>query len=192
MSGGPAPERTLRSGFVLVGGRSSRMGRDKATLPLNGGTLAGSIAKRVAESASNVTLIGPPERYGNLGYRAIPDLIPNAGPLGAVYTALQDSTADWNLIVACDMPDVTVALFEDLFAAAERSGADCVAPGRSDTLHPLCAVYHRRCAPKAADAIHRNSLKMHDFVSNLQTMIWPLKNWAPLSNINTLEEWTAR
>jgi molybdopterin-guanine dinucleotide biosynthesis protein A len=177
---------------VLVGGRSSRMGRDKALLPVDGGTLAGSIAARVAESASNVTLVGSPELYGALGYRVIPDLIPGSGPLGAVYTALHDSGADWNLIVACDMPDVTVALFEDLFAVAERSGADCVAPGRADALHPLCAVYHRRCAPHAADAIHRNSLKMHDFVSNLQTMIWPLKNWAPLSNINTQEEWSAR
>jgi molybdopterin-guanine dinucleotide biosynthesis protein A len=197
MTGGPARPLSPkvpspRSGFVLVGGRSSRMGRDKATLPLAGGTLAGSIAARVAESASSVTLVGRPELYGNLGYRVIPDLIPNAGPLGAVYTALMDSASDWNLIVACDMPDVTVALFEDLFAAAERSGADCVAPGRADALHPLCAVYHRRCAPQAARAIQHNSLKMHDFVSDLQTMIWPLKNWAPLSNINTLEEWSAR
>jgi molybdopterin-guanine dinucleotide biosynthesis protein A len=182
----------MRAGFVLVGGRSSRMGRDKATLPLAGGTLAGSIAARVAEAALTVTLVGSPQLYGALGYRVIPDLIPGSGPLGAVYTALQDTAADWNLIVACDMPDVTVALFEDLFAVAERSGADCVAPGRADSLHPLCAVYHRRCAPKAADAIHRNFLKMHDFVSNLQTMIWPLKNWAPLSNINTIEEWSAR
>ncbi len=177
---------------MLVGGHSSRMGRDKAMLPIDGGTLAGSIAARVIQAASTVTLVGPPERYSNLGYRVIPDLLPNAGPLGGVYTALQDSTADWNLIVACDMPDVTVALFEDLFAAAERSGADCVAPGRAGSLHPLCAVYHRRCAPKAADAIHRNFLKMHDFLSDLQIMIWPLKNWAPLSNINTLEEWRAR
>ncbi len=177
---------------MLVGGRSSRMGRDKALLPLADGTLAGSIAGRVAEAAGNVTLIGPPERYGSLGYRVIPDLIPDAGPLGGVYTALSQSPADWNLMVACDMPEVTVDLFEDLFATAEGSHADCVVPGRSGSLHPLCAVYHRRCASRAGQAIQRKSLKMHDFLSDLRTVIWPLSDPAALSNINTPEQWSAR
>ncbi len=156
---------------MLVGGRSSRMGRDKALLPVPDGPLAGSIAARVAEVAGNVTLIGPRERYSALGYRVLPDLIPNAGPLGGIYTALHASTADWNLIVACDMPDVTVELFENLFNAAEGSNADCVVPGESGSMHPLCAIYHRRCAARAIQAIHRNSLKMHDFVSDLQAVI---------------------
>ncbi len=168
------------------------MGRDKALLPLVEGTLAGSIAARVAQAAGNVTLIGPPERYGSLGHRVIADLIPGAGPLGGVYTALYHSSGDWNLMVACDMPDVTVALFEDLFAAAESSNADCVVPGRSGSLDPLCAVYHRRSMTRAKQAIDRNSLKMHDFLSDLKTIIWPLEDLAPLSNINTPEQWSAR
>jgi molybdenum cofactor guanylyltransferase len=168
------------------------MGRDKAMLPLGEGTLAGSIAGRVSEASGNVTLIGPPDRYGGLGYRVIPDLIPDAGPLGGVYTALTDSQADWNLIVACDMPDVTAGLFEELFRAAEGSAADCVVPGKSGQLHPLCAVYHRRCRLQAADAIRRNSKKMHDFVSHLHTVVWTPDDFAPLANINTLAEWSAR
>jgi molybdopterin-guanine dinucleotide biosynthesis protein A len=168
------------------------MGRDKALLPLADGTLAGSIAARVAEAAGNVTLIGPPERYGALGYRVIPDLVPDAGPLGGVYAALHSTPADWNLIVACDMPEVTVQLFEDLFAVAEGSTADCVVPGREGSLHPLCAVYHRRAAARAVQAIHRKSLKMHDFLSDLRTVIWPLADPAALANINTPEQWSAR
>jgi molybdopterin-guanine dinucleotide biosynthesis protein A len=168
------------------------MGRDKAMLPVPDGTLAGSIAGRVAEAAGNVTLIGPRERYIALAYRVIPDLIPNAGPLGGVYTALNQSPADWNLIVACDMPDVTVELFKELFTAAEASDADCVVPGEPGSLHPLCAVYHRRCAARAIQVIRRNSLKMHDFVSNLKTVIRPVQNAGPLANINTPEEWSAR
>jgi molybdopterin-guanine dinucleotide biosynthesis protein A len=90
------------------------------------------------------------------------------------------------------MPDVTVDFFEDLFHAAEASAADCVVPGEAGSLHPLCAVYHRRCAGRALQEIRRNSLKMHDFVSNLKTVIRPVPSLGPLANINTPEEWSAR
>jgi len=102
------------------------------------------------------------------------------------------SPADWNLIVACDMPEVTVELFEDLFPAAERSSADCVVPGQAGSLHPLCGVYHRRVAARTGQAIHRKSLKMHDFLSDLRTVIWPLADPAALANGNTPEQWSAR
>ena len=71
-------DRQSRAGFVLAGGRSSRMGRDKALLPLDGHTLVDHIAGLVQRAAGNVTLIGPPERYATLGYPVIPDLIDNA------------------------------------------------------------------------------------------------------------------
>ena len=65
------------------------MGRDKALLPFDGSTLAGASPDRVSRAAGNVTLIGPPERYGALGYPVIAaDRVPNCGPLGGLYTAL--------------------------------------------------------------------------------------------------------
>src|SRR6058998_1400393 len=96
-----------RAGFVLVGGRSSRMGRDKACLPLQGRTLLEHVAAAVAAAAGSVTLVGSPERYQNLGFRVIADSLPGCGPLGGIHTALGASPADWNLIVACDMPGIS-------------------------------------------------------------------------------------
>jgi molybdopterin-guanine dinucleotide biosynthesis protein A len=95
---------TSRGGFVLVPGHSTRMGRDKALLKFHGSTFAGGIAECVRRVAGNVTLVGPPDRYRELGYTVIPDRVPGCGPLGGVYTALSSSHAEWNLIVACDMP----------------------------------------------------------------------------------------
>ena len=181
-----------RAGFVLVGGRSSRMGRDKALLAFDGATLVESIATKVERACGDVALIGPPERYGALGLRVIPDRIPGAGPMGGLYTALDQSPAEWNLIVACDMPDLSPDLFEDLFCAAADSAFDCVVAGFERRIHPLCAVYHRRAAAPALRAINRKQLKMQDFVSSLHSSIWPVADAALLSNINTPIEWSTR
>lgn len=184
--------RRSRAGFVLAGGKSSRMGRDKALLAFEGGTLVGSIARKVRQAAGDVTLVGPPERYQALGFRVIADRIPGSGPLGGVFTALEQSGAEWNLMVACDMPDVTAGLFEDLFRAAEGAALDCVTAGFGGEIHPLCAVYRRSAAAAARALIERRSLKMHDFVSSLPHAVWPVADLALVSNINTPGEWSAR
>src|SRR5271163_1224329 len=95
------------SGYVLAGGRSTRMGRDKALLPLGDSTLLDHVAQCVRQAAGNVTIIGPPDRYASLGYPVTADLVTNCGPLGGLYTALSITETDWNLMVACDMPGLT-------------------------------------------------------------------------------------
>jgi molybdopterin-guanine dinucleotide biosynthesis protein A len=192
-----------RGGFVLVGGHSTRMGRDKALLEFQGSTLAGRIAECVRHVAGNVTLIGPPNRYRELGYTVIADRVPGCGPLGGVYTALSASHAEWNLIVACDMPLVTKELFDALFSNAESgpSTVDCVVSELTRTgpelvtsgahLDPLCAVYHRRSVTAARRAIDRRILKMHDFVSTLRLRSHTVTDSALLSNVNTPPEWSS-
>ncbi len=181
-----------RAGFVLVGGRSSRMGQDKALLEFQGSTMAARIAEIVRGVAGNVTLIGPQDRYRDLGYTVIADRVAKCGPLGGVYTALLASRAEWNLMVACDMPFVTAALLDELFAAAESgpSTVDCIVPESAHGLDPLCAVYHRRCAPAAHRAIERNIFKMHEFVSTLRVLKHTIADSAPLANLNTPAEWS--
>lgn len=181
-----------REGFVLAGGGSTRMGRDKAFLPLEGSTLIEQIAARVLHATGAVTLVGPREPYRRLGYPMIEDRVKGCGPLGGVYSALSITQADWNLILACDMPGITTDLLETLLRTAEATGSDCVVPETAAGLHPLCAVYHRRCRDLAGAAIARNALKMHDFVSSLRGVKWPISDASLLANTNTPEEWEKR
>jgi molybdopterin-guanine dinucleotide biosynthesis protein A len=177
-----------RAGFVLAGGRSSRMGRDKALLPWGNSTLVELIAGRVLQAAGSVTLIGPPDRYRSLGFPALADLVPEFGPLGGIYTALSATAAGWNLVVACDMPSVTAELLEELLAAAERSGSDALVPVTPDgEIAPLCAVYHSRLLPAVESAIHHKLLKMHDFISAIGAARWPVSDSSLFRNINTPE-----
>ncbi len=180
------------SGFVLAGGRSTRMGRDKALLPIGGSTMVEHIASKVLAATGNVTLIGPPERYQSLGYPVISDRLEGCGPLGGVFTALGATRTDWNLIVACDMPDLTVQFLEDLMAVPRGSEAEVVVPQTAAGLDPLCALYHRRCKAAAEAAIRRKLFKMQTFVSSLEAVVWPVSDPSPLANINTTDEWRAR
>ena len=94
-------------GFILAGGESSRMGRDKALLELNGVTLTAQTARLVESVAGRSAIIGDSVRLEGLSLRVIEDDFPGAGPLGGIATALRASEAEWNLIVACDMPYLT-------------------------------------------------------------------------------------
>ena len=182
------PLTSSRAGFVLAGGRSSRMGQDKALLPWKGSTLIESVAREVLNAAGNVTLIGSPDRYGSLGFPVISDKIEGCGPLGGLHAALSATNTEWNLLVACDMPTVTHGLLEELLTAAEACGADALVPETPGGLEPLCAVYHARLLPAVEFAIHSKLLKMHDFVSKIDARRWPVPDASLFRNLNTPQQ----
>lgn len=183
-------ESMEQAGFVLVGGRSSRMGRDKALLPFRGRTLAGHVAEAVARAAGTVTLVGDAERYAFLGYPVLPDRMQGAGPLAGIQAALEASEAAWNLVVACDLPGVDAGFLSGLLEAARSAGADCLlAAGRTGLPEPLCAVYHRRCLPAVAAALERGAFKVTDALAGLDMRIWRVQDDGRLANMNTPQEW---
>jgi molybdopterin-guanine dinucleotide biosynthesis protein A len=178
-----------RSGFVLVGGSSSRMGRDKALLPYRGERLVDHIAREVRDAAGSVTLVGAAERYGSLGYRAISDKIAGRGPLGGVHAALSDTAAEWNLVVACDMPRLERALLEGLLERAEQQGCDCLVPlPAPHKVEPLCAVWRRSALAKIEAALNGGVLRMTDVLQLLDTHYWTgAAAW--FANANTPRDW---
>ena len=131
-----------RAGYVLVGGKSSRLGTDKALLDFEGKPLAARVAEVVQAAAGRVTIVGPLEKYGHLGLRVIPDPVENFGPLAGLLAALEDSESPWNLVTACDMPYLDAAFLNFLFEEAPAAGADVLLPFDAEgNPEPLCAVY---------------------------------------------------
>jgi molybdopterin-guanine dinucleotide biosynthesis protein A len=176
---------------VLAGGASSRMGQDKALLELDGVTILDRVAAEVLAACGSVTVIAPPERYGKLGLNVVPDLQPGEGPLGGILTALSVTVADWNLMVACDMPDINRIVLGELLQQAEAQDADCLlginAAGRRQ---PLCAVYHRRCLPVIETAMQSGMRKVTAALEGLRVLEWQPLNADLFTNLNTPQEWS--
>ena len=184
--------RVSRAGFVLIGGNSSRMGRDKALLPAHGRTLAELVAGVVSAAAGPTALVGGSRRIADAEFAFIPDLYPGEGPLGGILTALESSTAEWNLIVACDMPGLKVDFLRSLLDAAEHCDVEALVPaGPKGRLEPLCAVYHRNSRQGLYRAFARGVRKIAGALEEVRTVTWTVSEVSCFQNVNTPEDWAA-
>lgn len=166
------------------------MGLDKALLAFRGEPLAAVISRTVRDAAGNAAIVGDPARYGALGFPAIPDLFPGEGPLGGILTALTHTTSEWNLITACDMPELSPAFLTRLFEAAKQSGARAILPrGPSGLAEPLCALYHRAALTPLLAAFESGVRKITAALEAVPVDYLPVVELKPLQNVNTPEEW---
>jgi molybdenum cofactor guanylyltransferase len=160
------------------------MGRDKARLPFRGGDLVSAVAAAVASAAGNVTLVGHPE------LPSIPDRYLGQGPLGGILTALEHTVADWNLIVACDMPEVSAAFLAELLARAMRSPADVLLPyGPHGLPEPLCAVYRQRARAVMEGHFARGVRRATEALAGLDVEPLIVAEVSHFQNVNTPEDW---
>jgi molybdopterin-guanine dinucleotide biosynthesis protein A len=179
-----------RAGFVLVGGRSSRMGRDKALLPFRGRTLAEHIADQVLIATGQVSLIGNHAIYSYLGFPVIEDQYAGCGPLSGIQAAVTHSAAEWNFVCACDLPDITSEFIDALLQRAEQSATDAVIPvGPAGLPEPLCAAYHQRCGAAITQALSQDVRKVMDGLASLDLDLWHVPDSQYFHNLNTLQDW---
>jgi molybdopterin-guanine dinucleotide biosynthesis protein A len=166
------------------------MGCDKALLRYRGGVLVEFVARAVKLAAGNAALVGSPGRLGALGYPVLPDIYPGEGPLGGILSVLQNDAADWNLVVACDMPEISAGFLSELMDAAESRDADAMVPaGPSGLLEPLCAVYHRRSREALYQAFASGIRKVTAAFTGLRIAVFSAPDLTPFQNVNTPEDW---
>ena len=157
------------TGFVLAGGKSARMGRDKGLLEIGGQTLIQSAVGLLKELTDRVVILGPSERYGFLDLPVLPDLVPSRGPLSAIYTGLERSGTAVNVFLACDMPLMQATFLRLLVERAPLADAVLMRLG-DGSLEPLCAVYNRSCLPVVKVNYERQRFKLSDLFPELRTL----------------------
>ncbi len=159
------------AGFILAGGRSSRMGRDKAMLEIDGVTMLERAIDLVRRSGVEPAIVGS---FGEIprgaSVREIPDDWPGAGPLGGIATALHGTRTTWNLVMACDLPYLThrMAGISSASRAAHPILSTPSCPMNVRGPEPLCAVYHQRAEPRIRQALESGMRKVTDALAELQ------------------------
>jgi molybdopterin-guanine dinucleotide biosynthesis protein A len=187
-------------GFILVGGRSSRMGRDKALLSFGGQQFRERIRDALHSVTRRVSLVGAkPEEaavQGAAGWPNVPDVYEQWGALGGLHAALEACRAEWAAVVACDLPFVTGQLFARLAQLAEDYEA--VVPVQPDgRRQPLCALYRvRSCRELARELIAEGERRPREMLHRLRARLVAPEELMDLNgaqdffrNINTQEEY---
>lgn len=164
------PNQVSRAGFVLTGGKSSRMGKDKAFLDFGGCTLLERALALLREVCPTVVIVGDPDAFAKYG-TVIPDIFSGCGPLSGIHAALDHSSADLNLVLAVDMPFVTSQLLTHIVEAAEESPAIVTVPRSASGFQPLCAVYRRPFAAVAERALRAGKYKIDAAFAGLDVRV---------------------
>lgn len=154
------------SGAILAGGKSRRMGFNKAFIEIDGRSIISRAASVMsAVFGDPVIIANDPALYAGLGLPIIPDEVQGAGSLGGIHTALHHSRTEYVFIVACDMPWLDETCIRRVIDAVD--GSDCVVPFISGRLHPMHAAWSRQALAPLAEAISRGELRINDMLAKL-------------------------
>jgi molybdopterin-guanine dinucleotide biosynthesis protein A len=174
------------SAFVLAGGASTRMGKDKALLEFGGVPMLVRMTNMLETVVSAVAVVGPAYRYSSLGLRIIEDKWPSAGPLGGIITALESSSTAWNFICACDLPFVTEDWIGWLISRALNSTVQAIVPKSDQQVEPLAAMYHRDCARKFFTDFERGTRSVRAAVQSVFIEYVTPAQWSGIQHANTV------
>ncbi len=139
--------------FILAGGKSTRMGTDKAFVEYEGQLLLARALDLARSIASGVWIVGSKEKFAGFA-PVVEDVFCDCGPLGGIHAALQTSLTELNLMLAVDMPFVSRTFLQYLITQARDAPEASVIVPRSDgRRQPLCAIYRRKFAQIAERAL---------------------------------------
>lgn len=160
------------TGFVLAGGKSSRMGTDKALLVLHGGTLIERTKSILEYVCEKVFIVGSRELYANFG-TCYEDVYRDCGPLAGIHAALLNSYTPYALITAVDTPFISSELLNYMVERALQSSALVTVPQIRGMVQPLCAVFSRDFLPLAEGALKSGNYKVEPTFPKGQTLVIP-------------------
>ncbi len=182
------------TGIILAGGKSIRMGRNKAFIEIAGTPIIQRIQTLFERLFDEIIIVtDQKEAFSNFRAKIYPDLIPNQGALGGLYTGLFFSSFAFSFCVACDMPFLKESVIKYLMKNIEHS--DVVVPKTIDGLQPLHAIYSKNCLGPITNIIALNKYRIVDFYPMVKIKMIDEQEFLSLDpmresfiNVNTVEE----
>ena len=180
---------------ILVGGKSSRMGTNKAFLELKGKTFIELQIELLREMFDEISIsANTPSEYEYLNLPIFKDIYPGKGPLGGIYTSLINSSSLHTFMLACDMPFVGPKLIKHLKDLTKEY--DVVIPKSENGLEPLHAFYSKNCIEPIKRELDENNLRIRSFFPQVNVKIVELDSLASsghfknsIKNLNTMADY---
>ncbi len=160
-------ERMIKStGIILAGGKSSRMGTNKALLPIAGKLNIERTIDTLSEVTNELIIVtNAKEQYECFGIRMVSDRIQDKGPLAGMEAGIRHSNTNINVVVACDMPFISADVLR--FLQNKVASYDAVIPYIFKKLHPTCAVYTKSVLPVLESNLNENELRLYQMIQML-------------------------
>jgi len=190
--GDSAPNLTT---FILAGGKSTRMGTDKAFVKYDGHTLLARVLDLAHSITPRVFIVGNREKFAPFA-PVVEDIFRDCGPLGGIHAALKTSSMELNLMLAVDTPFISSAFLQYLITQAQGAPeATVVVPRSGGRRQPLCAIYRREFADVAETALHAGQNRIDRLFDVVRTRVLEQEELATAGfsptlfrNLNTPEE----
>ncbi len=184
------------SGVILAGGKSSRMGTNKALLTLHGKTMIESVVGELRKVFPEIIVVtNEPRFYLDLGVRVVTDIIPGFGPLSGIHAGLTASSHKYSFVTACDLPFINHRL--SAYLVDEAGGYDVVVPRKRGFLEPLHAVYSKACIEPIKKCLDKGICKIIAFYPEVKVKCIEMEGIGPPTdlekvffNVNTPEALT--
>ncbi len=181
------------TGVILVGGKSRRMGRDKALLEVAGRLLIERVLELFRENFKRVILVGDrAERFAGFGLPVLPDICPGSA-LGGIFTGLNVAETDYIFVAPCDLPFPNACVLRYLCSLG--SGFDAVVPKTALGYEPLFALYSKSCLAPMWGQLESGDFCACAYYPQVRVRYVPYEELAHLDwdgkaflNINTPEE----
>lgn len=178
------------SAYILCGGKSSRMQTEKGLVKYKNKAFIQWVIDAIQPITKNIFLVTDNQDYSVLGYPLIADIYKDKGPIGGVFSALNQSETSSNLIISCDVPNISTSVIQKYLINNMSDYKDVTFLSDNDNIYPLIAIYNKRVVSKFLEAINSDKLKLVNLLSELECQNIKVKSddFKALKNINTKEE----
>jgi len=185
------------SGCILAGGTSSRMGRDKAFLPIGSRPLIEVVVQRLRPLVKRIVIVGNAQNLQRLRATLSADAIltdvePGYGPLMGIYTGLMHTETSWNLFLPCDMPWIDGRLIERLTGACHRDAEVIASLHPTEGIQPFPLLCHVKACRTIGALLNRGERALQMLLrqpgARLVTVDEPAL-WRSFTNVNTVSDY---
>lgn len=177
------------TGIILAGGKSSRMGSDKGFIKLNNKKFVEYSIKALKPLVSDILIVSDNADYDIFGYKRIEDEIKNAGPVAGIYSGLEASKTEHNLILSCDIPLIKTSILEKLIGGIDETSKVIQVESNGKSM-PLIALYKKECAPTFYNALQNDERRLRIVLKSCKTknIVLVDNEHETTMNVNTKEE----